>query len=144
MPAGGIPRANGAVADHPGGSPAPPPLPVPPGCPRCRVRASGRPWCRPRTATRCGVATVRPDAAHTSFLAGVLWMDPTLVRGVLHPGTEDPGGSWSVPSSVDATEQRTVADRAFSAGFRLQGDSHGGWYRDGREPARSCPAAPAW
>jgi hypothetical protein len=86
------------------------------------------------------LTTVRPDAAHTSFLAGVLWMDPTLVRGVLHPGTEDPGGDWSVPPSVDPTEQRTVVS-AFSTGFRLQGDSHGGWYLDGREARPLVPGA---
>jgi hypothetical protein len=83
---------------------------------------------------------VRPDAAHTSFLVGVLWMDPTLVRGVLHPGTEDPGGDFPVPPSIDSTEQRTVVT-AFSAGFRLQGDSHGGWYLDGKEARPLVPGA---
>ena len=76
------------------------------------------------------MTSVRPDAAHTSFLVGVLWLDPTLVRGVLHPGTQDPGGHWATPSSIDAAEQRSVV-AAFSAGFRLQGDSHGGWYTRG-------------
>ena len=35
---------------------------------------------------------------------------------------------------IDPVEQRSVV-AAFSAGFRLQGDSHGGWYADGH-PAR--------
>jgi hypothetical protein len=86
------------------------------------------------------VASVRPDAAHTSFVAGVMWFDPTLVRGVLHPGTEDPGGAWHTPPSVDAAEQRTVV-AAFSAGFRLQGDSHGGWYAEGRTARPLVPGA---
>jgi hypothetical protein len=67
-------------------------------------------------------------------------LDPALVRGVLHPGTQDPGGRWSMPTSVDAAEQRTVVT-AFSAGFRLQGDSHGGWYADNREARPLVPGA---
>ena len=87
--------------------------------------------------------TVRPDAAHTSYLVGVLWMDPTLVTGVLHPGTVDPGGHWPIPPLIDTTEQRTAVT-AFSAGFRLQGDSHGGWYENGHEPRPLVPVRPAW
>ncbi len=139
-PAGGIPHANGAVADHPGGSPAPPPLPAPAGVAPLPGEGQWQAVVSTPHGDAVRMATVRPDAAHTSFLVGVLWMDPTLVRGVLHPGTEDPGGSWSVPSSIDPTEQRTVVS-AFSAGFRLQGDSHGGWYLDGKEARPLVPGA---
>jgi hypothetical protein len=139
-PAGGIPPANGAVADHPGGSPAPPPLPTPPGLPPLPGEGQWQTVVSTPHGDALRLATVRPDAQHTSFLVGVLWMDPTLVRGALHPGTEDPGGSWSVPTSVDTAEQRTVVD-AFSAGFRLQGDSHGGWYLDGKEARPLVPGA---
>ncbi|NMO89153.1 hypothetical protein [Actinomycetospora sp. TBRC 11914] len=139
-PAGGIPHATGAVVDHPGGSPAPPPLPAPAGL----APLPGEGQWQTVVATPHGDAvrltTVRPDAAHTSFLVGVLWLNPTLVRGVLHPGTEDPGGDFPVPPSVDSTEQRTVVS-AFSAGFRLQGDSHGGWYLDGKEARPLVPGA---
>jgi hypothetical protein len=132
VPPGGIPAAVGAEPDRPGGRPAPPDLPPPVGL--APLPGEGR-W-QAVVSTPQGVAvrmaSVRPDAAHTSFVAGVLWLDPTLVRGVLHPGTEDPGGRWSTPTSVDDTEQRTVV-AAFSAGFRLQGDSHGGWYAQGRQ-----------
>jgi hypothetical protein len=139
-PAGGIPRPSGAVTDHSGGSPAPPPLPAPAGLPPLPGEGQWQPVVSTPHGDAVRLTTVRPDAAHTSFLAGVLWMDPTLVRGVLHPGTEDPGGDWSVPPSVDPTEQRTVVS-AFSAGFRLQGDSHGGWYLDGREARPLVPGA---
>lgn len=78
------------------------------------------------------LAFVRPDAQHTSYLAGVLWMDPTLVRGQLRPGSRDPGGSWPEPTSLTDADQRTVA-AAFNSGFRLvNDDSHGGYYSDGR------------
>ncbi|MCD2193984.1 hypothetical protein LQ327_11420 [Actinomycetospora endophytica] len=139
-PAGGIPHANGAVADHPGGSPAPPPLSPPAGLAPLPGEGQWQPVVSTPHGDAVRLTTVRPDAAHTSFLVGVLWMDPTLVRGVLHPGTEDPGGTWPVPTSVDSNEQRTVVD-AFSAGFRLQGDSHGGWYLDGKEARPLVPGA---
>lgn len=139
-PAGGIPRPPGTVAEHPGGQPAPPTLPPPAGL--SPLPGEGR-W-QPVVSTPRGVAvratTVRPDADHTSFLVGVLWMDPTLVSGVLHPGTTDPGGHLSTPPQVDANEQRTVVT-AFSAGFRLQGDSHGGWWENGREMRPLVPGA---
>ena len=139
-PAGGIPLANGAVADHPGGSPAPPPLPAPAGIPPLPGEGQWQTVVSTPHGDAVRLTTVRPDAAHTSFLVGVLWMDPTLVKGVLHPGTEDPGGDWSVPTSVDDAEQRTVVS-AFSAGFRLQGDSHGGWYLDDKEARPLVPGA---
>jgi hypothetical protein len=139
-PPGGIPHASGAVTDHPGGIPAPPPLPAPAGLPPLPGEGQWQPVVSTPHGDAVRMTTVRPDAAHTSFLVGVLWMDPTLVRGVLHPGTEDPGDDWSVPPTVDPAEQRTVVS-AFSAGFRLQGDSHGGWYLDGREARPLVPGA---
>lgn len=139
-PAGGIPRAGGAEAERPGGSPAPPALPAPAGLSPLPGEGQWQTVVSTPRGDAVRVASVRPDAQHTSFTVGVLWMDPTLVRGVLHPGSEDPGGTWSVPSSIDADEQRTVV-AAFSAGFRLQGDSHGGWYLDGREARPLVPGA---
>jgi hypothetical protein len=135
-PAGGIPHAAGAVPDssarHSGSLPAPPPIGglltgVPPlpgeGQWQTVVAVHGKPAVR--------VAEVRPDQLHTSFLAGVLWMDPTLVRGQLHPGFTDPGGTWRAPTSLTPASQRTVA-AAFNGGFRLNGASHGGYYSEGR------------
>jgi hypothetical protein len=58
-------------------------------------------------------------------------MDPTLVRGQLHPGFTDPGGTWRAPTSLTPASQRTVA-AAFNGGFRLNGASHGGYYSEGR------------
>ncbi|MGH3829365.1 MAG: hypothetical protein ACRDRS_02770, partial [Pseudonocardiaceae bacterium] len=80
------------------------------------------------------VAHVRPDREHTSFLVGVMWMDPTLVRGQLHPGFRDPGGTWQAGTSLSPAEQRTVA-AVFNGGFRLGGASHGGYYSEGRTAA---------
>lgn len=144
-PAGGIPTAPGAVAEHAGGRPAPPTLPAPAGLAPLPGEGTWHTVVSTPHGDAVRVASVRPDAAHTSFVVGVMWMDPSLVRAVLHPGTEDPGadgpgGRWATPSSIDPTEQRTVVS-AFSAGFRLQGDSHGGWYSEGRTARPLVPGA---
>jgi hypothetical protein len=77
------------------------------------------------------VAQIRPDDQHTSYLAGVLWIDPTMVRGQLRPGTMDPGGSWQASSALTKPEYANVA-AAFNAGFRLSKDgSHGGYFSEG-------------
>ncbi|MGH3841719.1 MAG: hypothetical protein ACRDS0_09800 [Pseudonocardiaceae bacterium] len=77
------------------------------------------------------VAHVRPDREHTSFLVGVMWLDPSLVRGQLHPGFQDPGGTGLAETSLTSAEQRTVV-AVFNGGFRLNGASHGGYYSQGR------------
>jgi len=72
---------------------------------------------------------VRPDSVHTSLLSGLAWMDPQLARFEMHPGTNEPGGSWSVPSEVPAEEAPQLL-AAFNGGFRLQ-DANGGFFLDG-------------
>jgi hypothetical protein len=74
------------------------------------------------------VASLRPDPDHTSFVAGLMWLDP--VRGQLHPGFTDPGGTWTAPDHITPALQTHVV-AAFNAGFRLKA-SQGGYYSDGR------------
>ena len=81
------------------------------------------------------VAALRPDDQHTSFVVGVMRMDPALVRGELRPGTTDPGGSWRASSSLTVGEQRSVA-AVFNGGFRLNDPSRPGYYSDGRTVTR--------
>jgi hypothetical protein len=76
------------------------------------------------------VAHVRPDRDHTSFLVGVMWIDPRLVRGQLHPGFQDPGGTSLAATSLTAAEQHGVV-AVFNGGFRLNGASHGGYFSQG-------------
>jgi hypothetical protein len=133
-PTGGIPVAAGAESapgqSHGADLPAPAPIgALAPGA----LPGEGR-WqtvvtVRGRPAVR--VTSLRPDAQHTSYVASAMWLDPTLVRGQLHPGTRDPGGSWQAPTSLTPTLRRTVV-AAFNSGFRLNGDSHGGYYSEGR------------
>ena len=73
---------------------------------------------------------LRPDASHTSYLAGVAWIDTSAVRFELHPGFSEPGGDgWALPSTVPAG-QRTGLLATWNGGFRIQ-DSQGGYYQDG-------------
>jgi hypothetical protein len=77
------------------------------------------------------VAYLRPDAVHTSYTAGVVWMDPALLRFVLHPGTVEPGGGpWPVGPSLTPTERPSLV-AAFNGGFRLDA-ARGGFFEGGR------------
>lgn len=132
IPQGGIPTAEGA-APGVGGSARLPSVALPPlaggaqlpgeGVWQTVVTVKGRPAVQ--------VASVRPDPQHTSFVVGVMRMDPTLVRGQLHPGTLDPGGSWRTPTALTGAD-RTDVVAAFNGGFRLTDPSHPGYYAEGR------------
>ncbi|MHA6765139.1 phosphodiester glycosidase family protein [Streptacidiphilus sp. PAMC 29251] len=88
-------------------------------------------------------ATMRPDADDTGYPVGVVWMRHTALRFDLHPGAEEPGGSWRVPDTI-AAGHRTGLLAAYNGGFKLSnGDSHGGFYLNGRVgvPLRSGAAS---
>ena len=142
VPAGGIPLAAGAVPGRvPAGSAfqaqsAPlVPLAAKPelageGVWQTVVEVRGKPAVQ--------VAALRPDDQHTSFVAGVMRMDPALVRGELHPGTRDPGGTWQAATSVaGAAGNGLVA--VFNGGFRLNDPSHNGYFSEGRTVAPLLP-----
>jgi hypothetical protein len=77
-------------------------------------------------------ALVRPDSYDTGYPAGIVWMKQSALRFDLHPGASEPGGSWPVPSTITAGE-RTGLVAAYNGGFKVSnGDSHGGFYLDGR------------
>ena len=75
-------------------------------------------------------AYVRPDATHTSYLAGVAWMSHTMLKFNLHPGTSQPGGTWSVPDWIPPSQRRGLV-ATWNGGFKLA-DSRGGFYLNGR------------
>lgn len=136
QPPGGIPTAAGTVPQT-AASTALPAVPLPPlggkeplpgeGSWQTVVTVGGRPAVQ--------VASLRPDGEHTSFVVGVLRMDPTLVRGELRPGTTDPGGSWHASSALTSGELHSVA-AAFNGGFRLTDPSRPGYYSQGRTVSR--------
>jgi hypothetical protein len=76
-----------------------------------------------------------------SVLAGIAWIDNTAVRGQLFPGSQMPGGQWSVPFNVPV-EQKQSLIASFNSGFLLS-EAQGGFYLEGREatPLRNGSAA---
>ncbi|WP_042365563.1 phosphodiester glycosidase family protein [Streptacidiphilus neutrinimicus] len=77
-------------------------------------------------------AQVRPDSYDVGYPAGIVWMKQHALRFALHPGVSEPGGSWAVPSTITPSE-RTDLVAAYNGGFKVSnGDSHGGFYLDGR------------
>jgi hypothetical protein len=89
-PLGGIPRVAivPATPSDPLGSPGlpPPALHPPMGMPPLPGEGEWNTVATVHGGPAVRVAHVRPDREHTSFLVGVIWIDPTLVRGQLHPG----------------------------------------------------------
>jgi len=63
------------------------------------------------------ITYLRPDDGHSSYLAAVMWLDPTLLSGRLHEGIVDPGGTWNTPDHITPALASTVA-AAIPGGFR--------------------------
>jgi len=87
------------------------------------------------------VAYVRPDAQHTSFLTGVVWMSGKMLRLVQHPGFEDPGNLnlWSQPDTV-APAARAGLVATFNSGFKIK-DARGAFYDNGHTVGTLTPGA---
>jgi hypothetical protein len=84
--------------------------------------------------------TVRPDTVHTSYVVGVAWMDPRLLRAQLYAGAEIPGGGpYRFAAPVSAAAARTL-DAAFNSGFKMA-DANGGYYLEGRTEVPLRPGA---
>lgn len=76
-------------------------------------------------------AFVREDTVHTSYVAGLVWMDPNLLSTTLYSGSYIPGGGpYSHSAPITPLASRSLVG-AFNAGFRMQ-DANGGYYTDGR------------
>lgn len=80
------------------------------------------------------VTHVRVDKVHTSEVAGVAWMDSTLLRAQLYSGSFIPaplpgGKTYKYSAPVTPANSKTMV-AAFNAGFRIQ-DANGGYYTQG-------------
>jgi hypothetical protein len=74
---------------------------------------------------------LRPDNVHTSFVAGIVSMNPHLLRFELRPGAEDPGpGSYGGAQPVLAAGARHGLAATFNGGFKIA-SSGGGFYLNG-------------
>jgi hypothetical protein len=77
-------------------------------------------------------AALRPDAQHTSQLAYVAWMDQSALSFTLHPGYQQPGGTWSTPDSITHAELAGLL-ATWNGGFKVKpDDALAGYYADGR------------
>ena len=75
-------------------------------------------------------AFFRPDAVHTSLIAGAMWMDTTLLKSVFIPGLKEPGGPQTLGAQVPP-DMRPSLVAAFNSGFKIDA-SQGGVYTDGQ------------
>lgn len=119
-----------AAVPHRAGSALPAPLP-PLASPALRGEGQWHVLSTTKGRPSLAAAYLRPDSVHTSYVTGVVWFDPHLIRAELHPGSLDPGGShWAEPKSLPAS-RRTGLLAAFNSGFRLPA-ARGGFYEAGR------------
>ena len=75
---------------------------------------------------------VRPDAVHTSYYTGLMWLDTKLLRANYVVGLEQPGGGPNPWGSQIPRAQRDIAIAAFNSGFKMD-SANGGAYLDGQE-----------
>jgi hypothetical protein len=73
---------------------------------------------------------VRESHTYSSYYAGIVSMDPRLLRFELRPGTEDPGyGHWGAAMDIPAGRRAGLV-ATFNSGFRVA-SSGGGFYLHG-------------
>jgi hypothetical protein len=91
-------------------------------------------WHVAGRTTANGIATmyeafVRPDAVHTSYVAGVVWMDTNLLTAQLYSGSQIPGGGpFAHQAPISANRSKTLV-AAFNSGFLMQ-NADGGYFTD--------------
>jgi len=75
---------------------------------------------------------LRPSSQHSSYLAGVAWMNASQLKFSLHPGYIDPGVDRAFHSkdSVGGLTAGLVA--TFNGGFKIK-DARGGFYLNGHQ-----------
>ncbi len=91
-------------------------------------------------APAIAAAYVRPDAAHTSYTAGLVWINSAVVRAVFHPGSQQPGGGPWPATPLLTRADHTGLLAAFNSAFRLR-DARGGFYGYGRTLSPLRPGA---
>jgi hypothetical protein len=77
------------------------------------------------------VGYLRPDAQHTSYLAGIAIMQTSLLRFVQHPGFSEPGQLAKLGATDHLQgEELTGLAATFNSAFKVR-DSLGGYYQNG-------------
>jgi hypothetical protein len=73
---------------------------------------------------------VRQSRIYSSYYAGVVSMDPRLLKFSLRPGTQDPGyGNWGAPMDIPSGHRLGLV-ATFNSGFRIS-SSMGGFFLNG-------------
>ena len=73
---------------------------------------------------------LRPSSVYSSYVAGIVSMNQTLLRFELRPGVEDPGpGQWHASPDIPAGTRRGLV-ATFNSGFKIS-SSDGGFYLNG-------------
>jgi hypothetical protein len=135
----GLPQAKGIAGSARGnGGPVLPTHLAPPTSmqPLVTTPLPGEGVWKPTGRTVAGLPAVytayfRPDAVHTSLVAGAMWMDTTLLKTVLIPGTQDPGGPNPYGAQVPV-DRRAGLVASFNSGFKIS-DARGGYYNFGQQ-----------
>jgi hypothetical protein len=77
-------------------------------------------------------AGLRPDAQHTSDLAYVAWMNQKALSFQLHPGSQQPGGTFPTPDVLAQADRKGLV-ATWNGGFKVNpNDSLSGYYEDGQ------------
>ncbi len=76
-------------------------------------------------------AFVRPDAVHTSYVVGVVWMDTNLLTALLYSGSQIPGGGPFAHSAPISAKRSKTLVAAFNSGFLTQ-NADGGYFANGK------------
>jgi hypothetical protein len=73
---------------------------------------------------------LRPSAVYSSYVAGIVSMNQSLLRFELRPGAEDPGpGPWKASTYIAPGTRRGLL-ATFNGGFKIN-ESGGGFYLNG-------------
>jgi hypothetical protein len=84
---------------------------------------------------------LRPDSVHTSYVSGIVSMNPRLLRFELRPGAEDPGpGSYGGAQAVIPPGTRRGLAATFNGGFKMA-SAGGGFYLNGTYHGALRPGA---
>jgi hypothetical protein len=83
---------------------------------------------------------VRPDAIHTSYSTGLMWLDTTLLDTNYVVGLDQPGGGPNPWGSEIPPAEQASAIAAFNAGMKMDA-AQGGAYLDGQEIVPLRPGA---
>jgi hypothetical protein len=75
---------------------------------------------------------VRPDALHTAYYTGLMWLDTKLLRANYVVGLQEPGGGPNPWNSQVPDSERPNLVAAFNSGFKMA-SARGGAYLDGTE-----------